>query len=122
MDPQTRQARRQAGKSDPLDALEAARAAQSGRAHGRAKSRDRSVEAIRVLVVAKRSAREARIKALTQMRQLTFSAPNQLQVRLKGEVSSSVRQQCNETAISDPTKWLHGLGSWRSRAAPVAVA
>ena len=81
VDPQTRQARRQAGKSDPLDALEAARAAQSGRAHGRAKSRDRSVEAIRVLVVAKRSAREARIKALTQMRQLTFSAPNQLQVR-----------------------------------------
>ena len=73
-----------AGKSDPLDALEAARAAQSGRAHGRAKSRDGSVEAIRVLVVAKRSARGARIKALTQMRQLTFSAPDQLQVRLKG--------------------------------------
>ena len=53
--------------------LEAARAAQSGRAHGVAKGRDGSVEAIRVLVVAKRSARGARIKALTQMRQLTFS-------------------------------------------------
>jgi transposase len=84
VDRQNRQARRQAGKSDPLDALEAARAAQSGRAHGRAKSRDGSVEAIRVLVVAKRSARGARIKALGQMRQLTFSAPDQLQSRLKG--------------------------------------
>src|SRR5271165_879289 len=51
VDRQNRQARRQAGKSDPLDALEAARAAQSGRAQGRAKTRDGSVEAIRVLVV-----------------------------------------------------------------------
>ena len=84
VDRQNRQARRQAGKSDPLDALEAARAAQSGRAQGRAKTRDGSVEAIRVLVVAKRSARGARIKALGQMRQLTFSAPDQLQSRLKG--------------------------------------
>ena len=57
VDRQNRQARRQAGKSDPLDAVEAARAALSGRAHGTAKSRDGSVEAIRVLVVAKRSAR-----------------------------------------------------------------
>ena len=84
VDRQNRQARRQSGKSDPLDALEAARAAQSGRAHGTAKSRDGGVEAIRVLVVAKRSARGARIKALGQMRQLTFSAPDQLQSRLKG--------------------------------------
>ena len=84
VDRQNRQARRQAGKSDPLDAVEAARAAQSGRAHGTAKSRDGSVEAIRVLVVAKRSARGARVKALTQMRQLTFSAPDQVQGRLKG--------------------------------------
>ena len=84
VDRQNRQARRQSGKSDPLDAVEAARAALSGRAHGQAKSRDGSVEAIRVLVVAKRSARTSRIKALTQMRQLTYSAPDQLQSRLKG--------------------------------------
>src|ERR1039458_9590076 len=82
VDRQNRQARRQSGKSDPLDAVEAARAALSGRAHGQAKSRDGSVEAIRVLVAAKRSARGARTKALTQMRQLTYSAPDQLQSRL----------------------------------------
>ncbi len=33
---------------------------------------------------AKRSARQARVKALTQMRQLTFTAPDQLQCRIKG--------------------------------------
>ena len=84
VDRQNRQARRQSGKSDPLDTVEAGRAVLSGRAHGKAKSRDGSVEAIRVLVVAKRSARAARIKALTQMRQLTFSAPDLLQSLLKG--------------------------------------
>jgi transposase len=84
VDRPNRQDRRRTGKSDPIDAVEAARAALSGRAHGHAKSRDGAVEAIRVLVVAKRSARQARVKALTQMRQLTFTAPDQLQCRLKG--------------------------------------
>jgi transposase len=84
IDRQNRQARRNAGKSDPLDAIEAARATLCGKASGRAKSRDGFVEALRVLVVAKRSARAARVKALTQMRQLTYSAPDQLQARLKG--------------------------------------
>ena len=45
------------GKSDPLDAVSAARAAQSGRASGAPKGRDGAVEAIRSLMVAKRSAR-----------------------------------------------------------------
>ncbi len=84
VDRPNRQDRRRTGKSDPIDAVEAARAALSGRANGHAKSRDGAVEAIRVLVVAKRSARQARVKALTQMRQLTFTAPDQLQCRIKG--------------------------------------
>ena len=84
VDRHNRQNRRRQGKSDPIDAVEAARAALSGSATGKAKSRDGSVEAVRVLVVAKRSAREARVKALTQMRQLTFTAPDQLQSRIKG--------------------------------------
>jgi transposase len=87
VDRPNRQERRRTGKSDPIDAVEAveaARAALSGRANGHAKSRDGAVEAIRVLVVAKRSARQARVKALTQMRQLTFTAPDQLQCRIKG--------------------------------------
>jgi transposase len=105
VDRQNRQARRQSGKSDPLDAVEAPRAVLSGRARGRAKSRDGSVEAIRVLVVAKRSARTSRTKALTQMRQLTYSAPDQLQNRLKGlpiPQFVAVAQGLRPTRSTDP--------------------
>jgi transposase len=84
VDRPNRQARRRSGKSDPLDAIEAARAALSGRACGAAKSRDGNVEAIRALVVAKRSARSAKIQALNQIRHLSFTAPEQLRQRLAG--------------------------------------
>jgi transposase len=84
VDRPNRQARRRSGKSDPLDAVEAARAALSGRARGAAKSRDGNVEAIRALVVAKRSARSAKIQAAGQIRHLSFTAPEQLRQRLAG--------------------------------------
>jgi hypothetical protein len=70
VDSPNREERRRADKSDPLDAVEAAQSALSGRASGSPKSRDGAVEAILVLVVAKRSARQARVKALVQMRHL----------------------------------------------------
>ena len=63
-----RQDRRRQGKSDPLDAVSAARAAQSGRAGGAPKGRDGAVEAIRALMVAKRSARHERTQAINQAR------------------------------------------------------
>ena len=84
VDRPNREERRRSGKSDPLDAVEAARAALSGRATCCPKSRDGAVEAVRVLVVAKRSARQARVKALLQMRHLGYSAPEQLRCRVKG--------------------------------------
>ncbi len=83
VDRPNRQERRRSGKSDPPDAVEAARAALIGRARSITKSKDGAVEAIRVLVVAKRSARQARVKALTQMRHLVITAPDQLRYRLK---------------------------------------
>ncbi len=104
VDRQNRQARRNQGKSDPLDAIEAARAAISGRAAA-AKTKDGSIEAIRVLVVAKRSARRARVKAITQMRHLGFTAPDQLHSRLKGlSVSALVAEsaQLRPTRSTDP--------------------
>ncbi|MGH3468687.1 MAG: IS110 family transposase, partial [Thermocrispum sp.] len=70
VDRPNRQARRRTGKSDPADAVEAARAALSGRAQGAGKTRDGNVEAIRALVVAKRSARSTRIRSLNQIRHL----------------------------------------------------
>ena len=105
-----RQARRNKGKSDPLDAIEAARAAISGRASG-AKTRDGAAEAIRVLVVAKRSARQARVKALTQMRHLVVSAPEELHQRFKGlrisalvEQAGSLRPERSPDPVTAATK------------------
>jgi transposase len=101
VDRPNRQARRNQGKSDPLDAVEAARAALSGRASGAGKTKDGPAEAIRVLVVAKRSARQARVKAIVQMRHLVITAPDQLRSRLKG---LSVTALIAEAARLRPTK------------------
>jgi transposase len=82
--------RRRSGKSDPLDAIEAARAALGGKAKSIAKTRDGAVEAIRTLLVAKRSARTARTSALVQLRALTVSAPDELRSRLRGLTVSAL--------------------------------
>jgi hypothetical protein len=84
VDRPNRQSRRRSGKSDPADAVEAARAALSGRAQGAGKSKDGNVEAIRALVVAKRSARDTKIKTMNQIRHLGFTAPDELRERLAG--------------------------------------
>jgi transposase len=83
VDRPNRQERRRNGKSDELDAIEAARAALSGRASGIAKSADGDVEAIRALLVARRSGRNVRIKYLNQIRHLGFTAPDELRQRLR---------------------------------------
>ena len=83
VDRPNRQERRRNGKSDELDAIEAARAALSGRASGIAKSADGDVEAIRALLVARRSGRDVRIKYLNQIRHLGFTAPDELRERLR---------------------------------------
>jgi transposase len=83
VDRPNRQARRSHGKSDTVDAIEAARAALSGRAKGVAKTADGNVEAIRVLLIAARSGRETRVKVLNQLRHLGFTAPDELRERLR---------------------------------------
>ena len=76
VDRPNRQRRRRRGKSDTQDAITAARAAQSGDAHGEAKTRDGNVESMRVLRVARLSARKARTQALNQMRSIISTAPD----------------------------------------------
>src|SRR3954471_18843810 len=83
VDRPNRQERRRNGKSDELDAIEAARAALSGRASGIAKSADGDVEAVRALLVARRSGRNVRVKYLNQIRHLGFTAPDELRERLR---------------------------------------
>ena len=81
VDRSDRQDRRRQGKSDPLDAVSAARAAQSGRARGATKGRDGAVEAIRALMVAKRSATGERTQTSGQARALILTGPNDLRAR-----------------------------------------
>ena len=99
VDRPNRQVRRTKGKSDPADAVEAARAVLSGRASATPKSRDGNVEAIRALLVAKRSARDARLRALHQMRQLSYTGPDQLRSRFK---DLSIAGLVAETAAMRP--------------------
>ena len=84
VDRPNRQVRRREGKSDPVDAVVAARAALSGQALGHPKSRDGDVEAIRVLEVACRSATEDRIATLNQLRHLVICADDQVRSRFAG--------------------------------------
>ena len=84
VDRPNRQRRRLKGKSDPQDAISAAHAAQSGNAAGEAKARDGNVESMRVLRVARSSARKGRTQALNQMRNLVSTAPDPIRAELRG--------------------------------------
>src|SRR6266576_2471145 len=81
VDRSDRQDRRRRGKSDSLDAVSAARAAQSGRARGAPRGRDGTVEAIRALMVAKRTARSERTQTINQARALVLTGPDDLRAR-----------------------------------------
>jgi transposase len=83
VDRPNRQRRRKRGKSDSQDAITAARAAQAGDALGAAKTRDGNVEAMRVLRVARSSARKARTQALNQMRSIISTAPEAIRAELR---------------------------------------
>jgi transposase len=74
--------RRRLGKSDPLDAELAARAALSGKASAIPKQTDGVVESIRQLRVARQSAVKARSAALAQLQDLLVTAPEPLRAQL----------------------------------------
>ena len=105
VDRSDRQDRRRQGKSDPLDAVSAARAAQSGRARGAPKGRDGAVEAIRALMVARRSAAGERTRTINQARALILTGPDDLRARF---------------ARHTPAALVTGLASLRPRPGDVA--
>jgi transposase len=94
VDRPNRRARRRKGKSDPLDAIAAARAAVSGEADGTPKSRSGPVEAIRVLRVARRGAVKARTAAINQLHGLIVSAPDDLRESLTGLSETALIARC----------------------------
>jgi len=100
-----RAGRRRNGKSDPLDAESAARAARSGRATGTPKSRDAQVEMIRVLPVARRGAMKARIEAGAQLDALIVTAPEPVRAPLRKLTSKQRIRACaalRPGLVSDP--------------------
>jgi len=123
VDRPNRQVRRWRGKTDTVDAIEAARAAQGGRALGAPKTRDGNVEAIRGLVVARRSARDTKIKTMNQIRHLGFTAPDQLRRRLAGvsrrclaNKAAALRPRADQgTVVFATTTALRALGPARGR-------
>lgn len=78
-----RKARRFQGKSDPIDAIAAAKAALAGTRTGAPKRRDGRIEALRNLRVARRSAIAQRADAQRQIKALIVTAPDQLRERLR---------------------------------------
>jgi transposase len=72
---QDRQARRRRGKSDPLDAHQAALTVLAGTDTAIPKSGDGTVEALRILVAERRSAAKAREQAMNQIHALLITAP-----------------------------------------------
>ncbi len=89
-----RKSRRFEGKSDPIDAYAAARAALSGRATGTPKTRDGNVEMIRVLRVARTSAIRARAVALTQLKSVIKTAPEPLRSQLRDIDGATLVARC----------------------------
>lgn len=77
-----RQLRRAKGKSDTVDAESAARAVLAGHATAVPKSHDGVIEAIRVLLVAHTSAKQALQKVDARLRSLTLTAPDVIRIEL----------------------------------------
>ena len=98
-----RQRRRSHGKSDPVDAIAAAKATLSGEATITPKARTGNVEAIRALRTADRSARHARIKALNQMRSLLLTGPEELREQFRGTTPWRMVRTAARLRPGDPT-------------------
>ena len=89
-----RRARRKLGKSDPTDAISAARAVQAGTATSIPKTRDGVVEAIRALRVARNGAIKAHTAAINALRQTIITAPAHLRAQLAGLGSKALVETC----------------------------
>lgn len=108
--------RRRTGKSDPIDAYAAARAALSGRASSAPK--DDTVAGIRALHNAARSAVKARTAALNQITHLLFTAPEAIRAKygqLKGTDRTDALARLRPTGDMVHTAVLTALKSLARR-------
>lgn len=89
-----RRDRRLRGKSDTLDAENAARAVLAGIARAVPKSADGEVEMLRTVKVAKDVAVKARSAALISLRQVLVNAPAELREQLEGMSKMALIRRC----------------------------
>jgi len=94
-----RKARRWQGKSDPVDAEAAARAALAGRRTGVPKDRTGQVEALRALRVARRGGVDHRADVIKQMKALIVTAPEALRAELAALANAQLVMVCAEAGI-----------------------
>jgi transposase len=102
-----RKTRRQQGKSDPIDAVAAARATLSTTRTGTPKQRDGRVEALRNLRVARRSAVQQRADTQRQMHTLVITAAEPVREQLRGLRAPALVKYCavasaNIADVADP--------------------
>ena len=89
-----RSTRRHHGKSDPIDAEAAARAAQSGRATGTPKHRDGRVEALRQLRIARTCAVKHRAETQQRMQSLITTAGDAPRSKLRNLTPTQLIRTC----------------------------
>ena len=100
-----RQHRRRHGKSDPTDAVSAARAVRSGEEHGTPKAANGNCESIRLLLIARRSAMKTRSQTANRIYAVIDIAPEALRARFHGQPVSdvvAVAARFHRSDIDDP--------------------
>ncbi|MDP9868828.1 IS110 family transposase [Streptosporangium brasiliense] len=91
-----RAVRRRRGKTDAIDAENAARAVLSGQASAVAKSGDGAVEMLRMVKLAKESAVKARTQAINQLRAIVARTEPHLRESLAGLGPATLFRRCAE--------------------------
>lgn len=89
-----RRERRLNGKSDLLDAENAARAVLSGRATATPKTADGQIEMLRQIKIAKDTAVKARTQAMVTLKTLIVTAPSDLREELQGLPKMTLIERC----------------------------
>jgi transposase len=121
-----RRLRRQAGKSDPIDAEAAARSVLAGSATVQPKLADGPIEAIRVLRVARNGAIKAKTASTNALHALAITAPeplrSQLPTRSAALVSACLRLRPDLDRLDDPRQATkHALRSIAQRARALTI-
>lgn len=97
-----RQARRAHGKSDPLDAQQAARAVLAGTDGSTPKSGTGDVEVMRMLLLERRSAMKARTQTINQIHSLLITAPDTIRAAYRGLSSAGIVAKAARARVATP--------------------